>query len=722
MSASRWPLILLLAVMACSKHSDNGTPDGPALPQCSDGIDNDGDGKIDYPDDPGCLAPQQDDETDDCPDGPNCPQCGNGKDDDGNGLIDYPSDPGCTAASDPIEFTFNAEACGSTMTVKQFPTTGVDMGGSDSGILDPDTSSSMLSSTCGAMNGEGAVAYVIMLDKPMVVTATSMGTGNIVSIRSVMCTDASAELACSPTVTGTTTATVIKALNPGVYYVVVELGVVGGTGGYQLTVQTAPGAGSSCTGPTDCGPGLVCHPNPNGGGDMVCEPPYCSDGIDNDGDGKIDYPNDPGCTSPTDDDETDDCPSGPNCPACSNGIDDDNDTFTDWPADTSCHSASDASESCTDSEGVTELVAMVTQGDTTTATNDFEPACAEETGGADLTYRIDVPALTALTIDVQSDAIFPVAELLNSTCGGTAIECEEDTDIVRAAVAAGTYYIVVDDSFGDETGPFTLTVSGTIKNGASCESQLAQSGALACSPGYACKGTAGSRVCALAQCSDGIDNDGDGKTDYPFDPGCDSPSDDDESDTCPGAGCPVCSNGMDDDADGLTDFPADWGCDSAAGASEVFCTGEMDVGGLITKKQTLGTTVGTSEDITFTCEETFSGDVSYALSLPVPVASLQVDTIGSGFDTVLQVQDANCMTVDACDDESGGTDGTSKIVMTNVNAGNYAINVGAFDGDAAFKLNVKGTVANGTVCTSPLFTAGVLVCPTGKTCTAGKCQ
>jgi parallel beta-helix repeat protein len=34
-------------------------------------------------------------------------------------------------------------------------------------------------------------------------------------------------------------------------------------------------------------------------------PPQCSDGIDNDGDGKVDYPEDPGCTSPDDDDERD---------------------------------------------------------------------------------------------------------------------------------------------------------------------------------------------------------------------------------------------------------------------------------------------------------------------------------------------------------------------------------------------------------------------------------
>lgn len=37
-------------------------------------------------------------------------------------------------------------------------------------------------------------------------------------------------------------------------------------------------------------------------------PPQCSDGVDNDGDGEVDHPNDPGCQSATDDDETDEFP------------------------------------------------------------------------------------------------------------------------------------------------------------------------------------------------------------------------------------------------------------------------------------------------------------------------------------------------------------------------------------------------------------------------------
>jgi uncharacterized repeat protein (TIGR01451 family) len=43
------------------------TPPPPRLPQCSDKKDNDGDGKIDFPNDPGCASPQDDDERDTMP-------------------------------------------------------------------------------------------------------------------------------------------------------------------------------------------------------------------------------------------------------------------------------------------------------------------------------------------------------------------------------------------------------------------------------------------------------------------------------------------------------------------------------------------------------------------------------------------------------------------------------------------------------------------------------
>jgi hypothetical protein len=61
---------------------------------CSDGIDNDGDGLIDFPADAGCLGPDDFSEL---------PACSDGVDGDGDGLVDYPSDPGCLLAGDFAE-------------------------------------------------------------------------------------------------------------------------------------------------------------------------------------------------------------------------------------------------------------------------------------------------------------------------------------------------------------------------------------------------------------------------------------------------------------------------------------------------------------------------------------------------------------------------------------------------------------------------------------------
>ena len=78
------------------------------------------------------------------------------------------------------------------------------------------------------------------------------------------------------------------------------------------------------------------------------------------------------------------------------------------------------------------------------------------------------------------------------------------------------------------------------------------------------------------QCNDGADNDGDGKTDYPTDPQCKTFDQDNESVTgpnCPAdgpaGGCPQCNDGVDNDGDGFTDYPSDKGCYSRADNSEV---------------------------------------------------------------------------------------------------------------------------------------------------------
>ncbi|MCP5055930.1 MAG: metallophosphoesterase family protein [bacterium] len=68
-------------------------------PACGDGIDNDGDGLADYPDDPGC------DDATDVSERAVSLVCDDGVDNDSDGVADYPLDPGCFAPQGNLEGT-----------------------------------------------------------------------------------------------------------------------------------------------------------------------------------------------------------------------------------------------------------------------------------------------------------------------------------------------------------------------------------------------------------------------------------------------------------------------------------------------------------------------------------------------------------------------------------------------------------------------------------------
>jgi len=70
--------------------------------------------------------------------------------------------------------------------------------------------------------------------------------------------------------------------------------------------------------------------------------PQCSDQADNDGDGAIDFGADPGCTSNSDNDETD--PAGPGANQCEDGFDNDGDGLIDFGSDGGCKSRTDNDE------------------------------------------------------------------------------------------------------------------------------------------------------------------------------------------------------------------------------------------------------------------------------------------------------------------------------------------------------------------------------------------
>ena len=101
-------------------------------PECSDGINNDGDAfGADYPNDPGCYAAGDPTES---PDPSPLPQCADTLDNDGDGKFDFTADPGCYAASDNnevdygftglvIDFWTGLPVSGATVTALQGTTT-----------------------------------------------------------------------------------------------------------------------------------------------------------------------------------------------------------------------------------------------------------------------------------------------------------------------------------------------------------------------------------------------------------------------------------------------------------------------------------------------------------------------------------------------------------------------------------------------------------------------
>jgi large repetitive protein len=711
----------------CADANDD-SEDTAGPPQCSDGIDNDGDGKIDFPDDPGCTSPNQDSETDDCPDGPGCPECSNGLDDDGNHLIDYPDDPGCASASDTKESSDDPQACGMSLVIKDLPASH-----EDTFPLDP-MSTMVTRSPCGGGNGVPAIAYRFHTSHAIVITASTDDPlttvdNTIVDIRGSMCTDMTSEVACNDNITSTNLlSTATAGVVAGTYYIIVEGQNTMVSGMVHLQVELSSGQGVACTGQQDCGTGLVCRVA-LGDTALTCQLPMCSDGVDDDGDGKLDFPDDPGCTGPDDNDETDDCPSGPNCPKCANGIDDDGDGLIDYPADPGCSSAATNTESCDgERDPILAITSPTTLGTLVGAHDDQNPTCTTQTGGVDVLLAVTVPALTSLHVDDLGSTVSDTTmSLLPSTCGSPVIACDDDTgssllsSIDTGPLAAGTYIVAVDAYNGAVTpAAFKVNFSGQLTPGESCDPANTMGGALVCPTGTMCADdpdSPGSLICLGPPCNDGRDNDGDGKIDYPDDPGCSSPDDTDETDDCPnGPNCPACANGIDDDGDGLIDFPADPSCTSASGGSES-CNGERDPILSIVGPVTNGTLVGAHDDKTPTCSFAGGPDVMLTVNLPA-LSTLHLDTNGSAIsDTVLSVMGATCAGPDiACDDDSG--DGfLSSLDIAGVAAGSYVIAVDAFSSSTpldTFKLNLLGTFASGGSCENTL--GGALVCPTGTAC------
>jgi hypothetical protein len=215
-----------------------GPPDAVPQPECNDGIDNDGDGFVDYPFEPGCYDATDGEELDDCPSGPGCPQCSNGIDDDGDGDVDG-ADPGCTRASDPDEGFGDIAPCGPALEIVDITLTGTASGTFTGG---PDELQSPVCNGAGSEKAfyfdipNGPVTLVVSTDDP----ATTVDT--IVYVRSV-CRMEDSELGCDDdggTGTGGPSLLTLSGVPADGYYIIVDTFGPGSLGDFVLTVTATP--------------------------------------------------------------------------------------------------------------------------------------------------------------------------------------------------------------------------------------------------------------------------------------------------------------------------------------------------------------------------------------------------------------------------------------------------------------------------------------------------
>lgn len=683
-----------------------GAPTTCEFHECGDGIDNDGDGAIDYPNETGCAT--RDDDTELLPPGAPIPDCGNGTDDDADTLTDYPMDPGCDAASDLVEL----DECVDGLEVRPLPpgdVRGTTAGGAPHLTADCDTD------TVDAPEAVHAYKVPVTLEKLRFELDPSFPA--VFSVRRGIC-DGGPEVGCVGNTSGAATRGVITIDDPPVgttYFAVID-GDFAAAGNYVIrAIGELPGGAACTAGDLQ----LVCTDGFTCGGGGTCVPTACNDDADNDGDGDLDYPNDPGCSSISDTAEIDPVPA----PDCGNGIDDDGDGHIDFAgADPGCSSASDGNEldACFGTIEVLDLPESGVTGETSGESEIGGVICDGVDGGFAPekvhAFRVDKPyaSLTFSTIGSSFDTVLYVRR--GECDGGDVVACEGAGGALGDSVTLisppnDDYFVFVDGNWS-MMGDYVLNVSGVLGPGAPCDPA---STAFHCTGGWLCR-DGGPGVCEPTRCNDGTDSDGDTRVDE-FDAGCDSILDDDETDPDP---LPACANGVDDDGDGAIDFPVDPGCGRAADANELDCV-DMDPIVDVTATGTYnGTTVGMHNDFTPSCLVTSAArDVVHKFTTLGALEELRVDTDGSALDTALVVKRGGCDTVDyACNDDSapgvsGGRD--SLLILPNAGPGSYFFVVDGWgSASGTYTLHVRGRIKAGERC-DPAQSAFM-------TCVSGTCR
>ena len=245
----------------------------------------------------------------------------------------------------------------------------------------------------------------------------------------------------------------------------------------------------------------------------------CSNLVDDDSDGYIDYPTDPGCSSLADNSEF-----GTN--QCDNGINDDRDGLIDFREDPGCKSIRDLSEYADPRVHCDNSV--------------------DDDKDGEIDWPIDVQCSDASDKTEADDGCIDSDRGMNYRTKSAVIGTNNDRSFNNTDYCVNSTYVK------------EFFCSGTAKNDTNYRCGFG------CSNG-ACRTVPANETINASgnlQCNNGIDDDGDRSIDWPSDPGCIGSSDSSER------GFAHCDNGRDDDGDGKIDYPSDPECSNVKDNTE----------------------------------------------------------------------------------------------------------------------------------------------------------
>lgn len=560
----------------------------PTETACNDGQDNDGDGLTDYPADPGCTSTTDTSEAEDTS------QCQNGRDDDGDGKVDYPSDPGCVSRLDNDESTASPTSSSSSSTASSVISSSATTSRSSSST----TSFSSVPSGGGSSSATAILILSVSDSRTTIlpgerytygVTLTNAGQAsssvnvsldlsgklNVLSVSSAGSLSAASSSAggmgsgrvmWSNVSVGANTSVILTA------EVQAQSVIANGT-----VLQAKAQVTSASLTATDDTTVLVMTAN-DGCIDVIKETydtnnavltpvtqfsfalsggaATCGNGVINSGE-QCDYAS--VCAGVANGQP---CDCTATCQLCQAGQ---NCAFT-WPANG----------------------AMTVQND----------------GGGRARFVPLTPGTYTVTETVPNTwsqiSVTPANGSVTVTAG---TQCAVVTFKNRQLIASSS-------SRSSSTSSGASSSSTTSSSNSSNSSQTS-------SPTSSSTSSFISSVANVPQCSDGLDNDGDGLVDSPADPGCAGVGGTDES-----SATTQCQNGVDDDNDGRVDM-GDAGCKSAQDNSEVdtsvgttqFCT----VLGVFCDTQAGSTTdQGAQSQPTFTCQNTMQSGPQPGRTPPPP--------------------------------------------------------------------------------------------------------